>query len=189
MVIPDIQTITQCPVTTFQCYGMTLLYGSTQRLIQPISIHASLYLSQFILIILQDINTAVPLVHSGQHLRSQFFLRVHQVIIWQIRNLNAKVSPISYPQPAFFRHFRLNDNHPVCSTRTIDCRGCSILQQGNWFHPIRIHINHRLQINFKTIHDQQRFIGISIVFPLQCHHLGRSPGITAPGQGGLSPHT
>ena len=154
MVIPNIQTITQCPVTALQSHGMTLLNGGTQRLIQPIGIHASFHLSQFVLIILQDLNTTVTLVHTGQNFRSQFLFRIHQVVVWQIRDFHAKISPVSYPQTPFLRNFRFNDYHPVCGTRTINSRGGSILQQSYWFHPIGIHIDHRLQIYFKTVHDQ-----------------------------------
>ncbi len=138
-----------------------------QRLGQPVRIHSTLDIIQFVGIRRQPagrrFSRVILVVKPGTPFQLQFFGRIKQVVICQIRIFHFVISIVGDAQLARFRCFRLHDNYTIGSLRSINSHRRSIFQQSDTGNLGRIQV-HNLCHAYPndTIQHEQRLIGTSI---------------------------
>ena len=153
---------------------MTLLYGCTQWLAEPICIYTRENVFKFRLVEIPSINRFTTIsIDSSLIFCIQFLTSIHQIIACQVWCLDAHLTTICNPNFTWFRSFTFDYNNSICCSGTIDSSSSSIFQDNNRCNTIRVEVRKSLYGDFKSVHDKKRLIGISLIFSLYSLYIRR----------------
>lgn len=151
---------------------MALLNRCAQRLAEPVGVNAREHVLQLLLVQLPLVNGFATLnVYSSLKFGIELFLCVHEVVARQVGSLDTHFAAVSHPDAARFRSLALDYYNAIGSTRTVDGCGSCVFQNDNRLHAVGVEVGKRLYGDFKTVHDEQRLVGVSLVLALHGEHV------------------
>ena len=127
----------------------------TQRLRQPIGVYSAQYFLFVFVVIVQHV---YALKQPGRSLVFQFFGRIHQVVVGQVRNRNSHIAAVTQRQCTRFRFLGFKNQHSVRGSRTVKGSTGSIFQNGNGFYALRVQVDNALQGRLETVQNEQRHV-------------------------------